>query len=312
VAELMKRAMLALQAAKRVGRGICRVYAADSDNRQQNQMILRNSLRTAIEENQFKLHFHPLVDLRSGTIVGAEALVRWNHPQLGLQRPDIFIPFAESSGLIIPLGALILREAMLQVTSWQRLGLQVPRIAINVSGIQLKDPGLLRSIEAALLETGADASHLELELTEGFMIDASSSTLNVLRELKMLGFTLAVDDFGTGHASFRYLRDFPVDKVKIDQTFVRQMVIDSSDASIIRAIIALAKSLDLEMVAEGIETTIQRNFLREEGCRTGQGYLFSLPLAAEDFAYLVAHDVKLPWQVQANAPASGRQKAGAS
>jgi diguanylate cyclase (GGDEF)-like protein/PAS domain S-box-containing protein len=312
LSELMRRATLALQAAKHVGRGMHRVYAADNDDRQHNQMILRHSLRKAIEENQFKLHYHPLVDLVSGTIIGAEALVRWNHPELGLQRPDIFIPFAESSGLIIPLGDWIFREAMQQVSSWRRAGLRIPKIAINVSGVQLQDPGLLRSIEAALAQTGTQASQFELELTEGFMIDASPSTLALLKSLKTLGFTLAIDDFGTGHSSFRYLRDFPVDKVKIDQTFVRQMVIDSSDASIIRAIIALARSLDLKVVAEGIETTVQRNFLREEGCEIGQGYLFSLPLTAEDFGYLIERDIRLPWSASVDIPASGEQKASSS
>lgn len=309
MSELMKRATLALQAAKRVGRGMHRIFAVDKDDRQDNQIILRQSLRKAIEESQFKLHYHPLVDLASGTIVGAEALVRWNHPELGLQKPDIFIPFAESSGLIIPLGGWIFREAMLQVKSWQRRGLNVPKIAINVSGVQLQDPDLLRSIESTLIQTGANASQFELELTEGFMIDASQSTQSILKALKMLGFTLAVDDFGTGHASFRYLRDFPIDKVKIDQTFVRQMVIDSSDASIIRAIIALAKSLNLEVVAEGIETTVQRNFLHEEGCQIGQGHLFSLPLTAEDFGYLIDRDIKLPWLTSNDSPAGVSQKA---
>jgi EAL domain-containing protein (putative c-di-GMP-specific phosphodiesterase class I) len=275
-------------------------------------MVLRHSLRKAIEEKQFKLHYQPLVDLVSGTIVGAEALVRWNHPELGLQRPDIFIPFAESSGLIIPLGNWIFREAMQQVVSWRRDGLEVPKIAINVSGVQLQDPGLLRSIETALAQTGAQARHFELELTEGFMIEASPSTLGLLKSLKTLGFTLAIDDFGTGHSSFRYLRDFPVDKVKIDQTFVRQMVVDSSDASIIRAIIALAKSLDLKVVAEGIETMVQRNFLREEGCQIGQGYLFSVPLTAEDFGYLIARNIRLPWSASVDLPASGKQKVNAS
>ncbi|MBZ9675184.1 putative bifunctional diguanylate cyclase/phosphodiesterase [Mesorhizobium sp. ES1-1] len=306
--ELMKRAALALQAAKRVGRGIHRVYVAESDTSQHNQIILRRSLRRAIEENQFKLHYHPLVDLGSGTIVGAEALVRWNHPELGLQAPDIFIPFAESSGLIVPLGGWIFKEAMQQVKAWQARGIAVPRIAINVSGVQLRDPGLLATVEAALSQTGMDASQFELELTEGFMIEASPSTLKVLRSLKMMGFMLSVDDFGTGHASFRYLRDFPVDKVKIDQTFVRQMVIDSSDASIIRAIIGLAKSLDLDVVAEGIETTVQRDFLRDEGCRVGQGYFFSVPLTAEDFGYLIERDVRLPWETSAASPARRKQK----
>lgn len=292
--ELMKRASLALQEAKRIGRGLHRVYAAEKDDRHKNKILLRHSLRKAIDENQFVLHYQPLVDLHVGTIVGAEALIRWNHPELGIQRPDEFIPFAESSGLIIPLGGWVLKAAMQQVKAWRRSGLKVPKIAINVSGVQLLDPGFLRLVEDALEQTGTKANQFELELTEGSMIEASPTTLKVLRELKALGFTLAVDDFGAGHASFSYLRDFPVDKLKIDQSFVRQMVVDSSDASIIRAIIALGKSMNLEVVAEGIETVAQRNFLRDEGCRVGQGYLFSLPLTAEDLGYVVDRNVKLP------------------
>lgn len=294
VAELMKQASIALDAAKRIGRGMRRLYTSDMDDRQRNHLVLRQSLRSAVEEQQFKLHYHPLVDLFSGRIVGAEALVRWDHPDLGMQRPDVFIPLAESSGLILPLGAWVLHEAMRQVREWAGSGITVPKIAINISGLQLLDPEFVSTVKRALELTGARASDFEFELTEGLMIEASSPVLNVLWALKMMGFTLAVDDFGTGHSSFRYLRDFPVDKVKIDQTFVRQMVIDSSDASIVRAIIAVAKSLNLDLVAEGIETSFQRNFLRSEGCKTGQGYLFCLPLAAEDFGSLLERGVPLP------------------
>ena len=292
--ELMKRAHLALNEAKRVGRGNCRAYSTDIDDRLRHRMLLRQSLVRGMGEGQFRLHYHPLVDLASGSVVGAEALIRWDHPELGLQRPDIFIPLAEASGLIVPLGQWVLNEAMRQSQDWAAQGIRVPRIAINVSGVQLHDPGFLDTVHQALAHTGAIATNFELELTEGFMIDASTQVLNVLNALRATGFSLAVDDFGTGHSSFSYLRDFPVDKVKIDQTFVRQMVIDSSDASIIRAIVALAKSLDLGVVAEGIETVAQRDFLRDEGCKTGQGYLFSLPLTAEDFAFLLASGTTLP------------------
>ena len=307
-AELMQQANLALLAAKRAGRGMCRLYSSDGDDRLRNQLVFRASLRRAIEDQQFRLHYHPLVDLGSGRIVGAEALIRWSHPELGLQRPDLFIPLAERSGLIVPLGAWVLQEAMRQGVEWRRNGLTVPKIAINVSGLQLLDPGFLRMIERTVAETGAEPSQFEVELTEGFMIEASPTVLNVLATMKSMGFTLAVDDFGTGHSSFRYLRDFPVDKVKIDQTFVRQMVVDSSDASIIRAIIALARSLNLEVVAEGIETHVQRGFLRDEGCRTGQGYLFSLPLTAEDFGFLLERGITLPMSSSSEAVAAGGSK----
>ena len=292
--ELLKRANIALHAAKQAGRGVHRLYSAAADDRQRNHAVVRQSLRKAIDESQFRLHYHPVVDLESGAIIGAEALVRWSHPTLGLQRPDIFIPLAEKTGLIVPLGAWVIREAIRQSQEWARMGLKPPKIAINVSGVQLHDPGFIDDIGDALAQTGVSASKFEIELTESFMIEASPAMLKVLGALKDFGFSLAIDDFGTGHSTFRSLRDFPFDKIKIDQTFVRQMVVDSSDASIIRAIITLAKSLKIGVIAEGIETVAQRNFLRDEGCRVGQGYLFSLPLDAEDFGDLLNRGVTLP------------------
>jgi diguanylate cyclase (GGDEF)-like protein/PAS domain S-box-containing protein len=307
--ELMKRANIALHEAKRAGRGVHRVYSSTADDRHRNQTILRQSLRQAIGQDQFRLHYHPLVDLASSQIVGAEALIRWSHPTLGMQRPDIFIPLAEQTGLIVPIGAWVMREAMRQAEAWAGRGAKVPRIAINVSGVQLLEPGFLAAVENALALTGASASQFEIELTEGFMIEATPVVLNVLGALKSMGFTLAVDDFGTGYSSFRHLRDFPVDKLKIDQTFVRQMVVDSSDASIIRAIIALGASLQIDVVAEGIETIAQRNFLRDEGCKVGQGYLFSLPLAAEDFGYLLDRGATLPMAPTSESASGKRGKA---
>jgi diguanylate cyclase (GGDEF)-like protein/PAS domain S-box-containing protein len=292
--ELLKRANIALRAAKQAGRGVHRLYSAAADDRHRNHAVVRQSLRKAIDEGQFRLHYHPVVDLGSGAIIGAEALIRWSHPTLGLQRPDIFIPLAEKTGLIVPLGAWVTREAIRQSQEWARMGLNPPKISINVSGVQLQDPGFIDDVGDALARTGVSASQFEIELTESFMIEASPAMLNVLGALKDFGFSLAIDDFGTGHSTFRYLRDFPFDKVKIDQTFVRQMVVDSSDASIIRAIIALAKSLRIGVIAEGIETVAQRNFLRDEGCRVGQGYLFSLPLNPEDFGDLLNRGVTLP------------------
>jgi diguanylate cyclase (GGDEF)-like protein len=309
VSELMKRSNIALHEAKRAGRGMHQVYSLAADDRRRNQTLVRQSLREAIDGRQFRLHYHPLVNLASGEIVGAEALIRWSHPTLGMQRPDIFIPLAEKTGLIIPIGAWVIEEAMRQAVEWAQRHANVPKIAINVSGAQLLHPGFIETIEGALARTGAKASQLEIELTEGFMIEASPVVLNVLNTLKRMGFALAVDDFGTGYASFRHLRDLPVDKLKIDQTFVRQMVVDSSDASIIRAIITLAKSLELEVVAEGIEDLVQRNFLRDEGCKIGQGYLFSLPLTAEDFVYLLDLGVTLPMGAPPEPSAVAERKA---
>ncbi len=296
VAEIMKQADLALHAAKRAGHGSHRLYTADLDDRLQNQMALRQALPHTLAGGQLRLHYQPLVDLRSGRIVGAEALVRWQHPELGLVRPDLFIPLAEVSGFIVPLGAWVVREAMRQAQAWKAQGLGALRISINVSSVQLKKPGFVEVVQQALVETGANPKDFEFELTEGLLIEPSPEILAILSALKALGFWIVIDDFGTGHATFKYLRDFPIDKLKIDQIFVRQLVIDSSDAFIIRAIVALSRSLGIEILAEGIETEMQLEFLKGEGCETGQGYLFSMPLVPEDFGWMLENRVSLPRQ----------------
>ncbi len=286
-AELMKRADLALHRAKQEGSGSCHVYSAEIDDRVQNRVALRTSLQDGLSHDQFQLHYQPLVDLVTGRIVGAEALVRWNHPELGLQRPDLFIPYAESSGLIVPLGAWVIRQAMTQGQAWRQRGLVPPRMAINLSAVQLQRPGFLATVERSLGETGARAEDYEFELTEGTLVRAATEVHRQLDSLRTTGFRLAIDDFGTGHSTLKSLRDFAIDKVKIDQTFVRNLVINSNDASIIRAIMELSRSLKLDVVAEGIETVMQRDFLVDVGCKTGQGYLLSLPLTAEDFGWLI-------------------------
>jgi diguanylate cyclase (GGDEF)-like protein len=293
-AELMKRLGLAVNAAKRDGAGTCVLYSPAIDDGFAHLSNLRNSLRQAIEEKQFELHYQPLVDLTTGRIIGAEALVRWSHPEFGLIRPDIFIPMAESTRLIVPLGGWITRTAMRQSQLWKKSGVTVPRISINLSGVQLQSPDFLRMVEHALEETGCDAADFEFELTEGLLIEISPEVSARLSALKALGFTLALDDFGSGHATFAYLRQFPVDKIKIDQTFIRHLVVGSSDALIVRAMISMAHSLGLEVLAEGVETARQRDFLIEEGCTSGQGYLFSLPLNAEDFAWILEKRSCLP------------------
>ena len=304
-AELMKRAAIALSAANRAGPGTHRLYDEDLDHRTRYRMMLRHSLRGAIDQDQFELHYQPLVDLQSSRIVSAEALIRWHHPELGLLRPDLFISLAEETGLIGPLGEWVMRTAMHQLNAWESKGHAPPRVALNISSVQVKLPDFVEGVKRALAETGADARRFDLELTEGILLECSPETLSALAELKSLGFELAIDDFGAGHASLQYLRNFPIDKIKIDQIFVRQLVEDSSDAAIIHAITSLAHSLKLGLVAEGIETAEQRDILREQGCTTGQGYFFSLPLAAEDFAWMIEHESVLPVS-----PAN-KQKAGA-
>jgi diguanylate cyclase (GGDEF)-like protein/PAS domain S-box-containing protein len=290
--ELVKRSNFALADAKRGGSGSFRQYSKALDDRERNRSELRRSMQRALEEHQFILHYHPMVDLASGEIVGAEALLRWAHPELGMQRPDLFIPEAESSGLIAPLGAWVIRTALFEMQEWQKRCARPLHMAINVSGVQLLDPNFVSMLDGVLEETGVDPRLIDLELTESALIDAPA--LSVLQVLKARGCQLVVDDFGTGYSSFRYLRTLPISAVKIDQAFVRNMVIDSSDASIVRAIVAVAKSLGLRVIAEGIETWAQRDFLGEEGCCVGQGYLFSLPLTSEDFCWLLTSNAKLP------------------
>ena len=290
--EVLKQANFALAEAKRAGGGVFRLYSRELDDREKNRAILRHSMRRGLQEQQFVLHYHPIVDLATGEILGAEALLRWEHPELGMQRPDLFIPEAESSGLIIPLGAWVLRTALFEIGEWEKLSPRALRLAINVSGVQLRDPDFVLMLDDLIEETGADPRKIDLELTESVLIDGSM--LGVLQSLRQRGYRLAVDDFGTGYSSFRYLQTLPIEQVKIDQAFVRHMVIDSSDASIVRAIVVVANSLNLAVVAEGIETPVQRDFLRNEGCLVGQGYLYSLPLPAEDFRWLLTENTTLP------------------
>lgn len=305
-AEMMKHTYLALSAAKRQGASACVLYSPAIGDSAANITALTNSLRQAIESEQFDLHYQPLVDLASGTVIGAEALVRWYHPELGLIRPDVFIPIAEATRLIVPLGGWITKTVMRQTKTWNRAGLPVPRISINLSSVQLQDPGFLGMVEDALAETGCNGADFEVELTEGVLIEISPDVSARLAGLKALGFTVALDDFGSGHATFAYLRRFPVDKIKIDQMFIRQLIVGSSDAMIVKAMISMARDLGLDVLAEGIETQRQRDFLIEEGCRSGQGYLFSMPLNLEDFAWMLGKRTSLPL----SSPARNEQHGG--
>jgi diguanylate cyclase (GGDEF)-like protein/PAS domain S-box-containing protein len=286
VAEYMKRCDIALYEAKRLGHGKYILYSSAIDHRIRSRMMLRQSLHSAVANHEFLLHYQPVVDFHSGNVVAAEALVRWLHPTRGLQQPDQFIPLAEESGLIVPLGNWVLKTSMAQIRQW-RGELGIGKISVNISPVQFAQEDFVEMIENLLTETGAGADMIELELTETTLIDCSPAMLERMKKIRGLGFTMAVDDFGTGYSSLKYLSKLPIDKLKIDQFFVRQMIINPSDASIVRAIVALGKGLDLEVVAEGVETVSQRNILVAEGCLSGQGELFSKPLAAQHFANFV-------------------------
>lgn len=274
----MQRADIALHAAKRAARPGIALYSRDIDARARANVLLKQSLRSGIDRREFELHYQPIVQINTGRMLGAEALVRWNHPLLGMHRPDGFIPLAEESGLIVPLGAWILSEA-LRAAARCRSTRQPFRIAVNVSGVQIADSGFLASVEQALAETGVEPVLLELELTETFLIEHCAKTAHALSSLRRLGVRIAIDDFGAGHSSFHYLRHLPVDTLKVDRSFIRHLrPTAKGDVSILKAMLAMACSLGVELVIEGVETPYQRQVLADIGCETAQGYLFGHPV----------------------------------
>ena len=276
--EFAQRADIALHAAKRSPIPGVTLYSTDIDDRLRTNVIVKQSLRGAIERQEFELHYQPIVQISTGRILGAEALVRWNHPVLGMQRPDTFIPIAEESGLIGPLGAWILRDALHAAKVCRTAQSLPPRIAVNVSGVQISDPTFLANVEEALSDTGTDPRLLELELTETFLIAHCTESAHALRALRKLGVRIAIDDFGAGYSSFHYLRHLPVDKLKVDRSFIRHLQpMANGDISILKAMLAMARSLNLEIVIEGVETALQRDILLDIGCDIAQGYFFARP-----------------------------------
>jgi diguanylate cyclase (GGDEF)-like protein/PAS domain S-box-containing protein len=284
---LIQNADTAMYHVKETGRNNFQFFKVDMNLKAVERQSLEGSLRRALEREEFLLHYQPKVNLDTGEITGVEALVRWQQPDRGLVPPSQFVPVAEDCGLILPIGRWVLREACRQARSWQDAGLPPLPIAVNVSAVEFRDEGFVQSVRTILAETGLEARYLELELTEGVLMDDAESTASVLQELKMMGVHLAVDDFGTGYSSLSYLRHFPIDVLKIDQSFVSQITADPDDSTIVSAIINMGKSLKHLMVAEGIETQLQRAYLQTQQCAQGQGYLFSRPLAAAQFAQLL-------------------------
>jgi EAL domain-containing protein (putative c-di-GMP-specific phosphodiesterase class I) len=252
-----------------------------------NRQSLEGGLREALEHNQFVLHYQPKIDLATGLISGQEALVRWMHPTLGLIPPLEFLPIAEDCNLIVPLGRWVLKEACRQVQEWIAEGLVVAPVAINVSSLEFRSEGFLENIREILRDAHLDPHYLELELTETVLMQHAESTLSVLSVLKTMGVRLAVDDFGTGYSSLSYLKRFPIDSLKIDQSFVRDITSGSDDVPIVRAVLTMAKSLKQRVVGEGVETQEQMSFLQAHGCDEAQGYYFSEPLVAGHMARLL-------------------------
>jgi len=244
-------------------------------------------LRRALERHEFSLHYQPKVNLKTGEITGAEALLRWTHPTRGLVPPEKFIPVAEESGLILPIGAWVLREACAQAKAWTDAGLPSGTMAVNVSALQFRNERFLSNLLATLRETGLNPQSLELEVTESVLMKHAELTASILHTLRDNGVQVSVDDFGTGFSSLNYLRKFPLNSLKIDQSFVHQIDIAPGDSTIVSAIISMGRSLNLRVIAEGVETVEDLAFLKVRDCDEGQGYYFSQPVPAEDFALLL-------------------------
>ncbi len=279
---LLKHADLAMYAAKDLGRNAFQFYAEELNLRARERMELEVSLRRGLREEEFFLCYQPQIDLQDGRITGVEALLRWRHPLRGLIPPTQFIPVAEDSGLILPLGEWVLRTACRQCREWQQAGFPQMRVAVNLSGVQFKQSGFVGTVRAALEESGLEPCWLELELTESILMESGERTSQVLSELKKMGLRLAIDDFGTGYSSLAYLKNFPIDRIKIAQDFVRDIPGDPNDSAIVEAIIAMARSLDLQVIAEGVETRRQLEFLSARRCMEMQGYYFARPLPEKE------------------------------
>ncbi|MDP1757302.1 MAG: EAL domain-containing protein [Pseudohongiella sp.] len=284
---LLKNADIAMYHAKESGRNNYKFFEQDMNARAIERQSIEAGLRRALERQEFVLHSQPKINLLSGTIVGIEALIRWQHPQCGLLEPAEFVSIAEDSGLILPIGRWVLREACLQARAWQDAGLPPITVAVNTSALEFRAGDFLEYLRATLDGSHLEPRYLELELTESVLMRDAASADSVLHALADLGVKLAVDDFGTGYSSLSYLRQFPIDTLKIDQSFVNQITNNPDDATIVSAVISLGKSLKQNVIAEGVETAEQAAFLLAQHCDEGQGYFFGRPVSAEALAVLL-------------------------
>lgn len=284
VDSILGNAVRAMDRAKAQGQNKYQFYSCELNNKLQERLVLEKDLHNAINNGEMLLHYQPQVCLRTGKIMGVEALLRWYSPIHGFVSPAIFIPIAEETGLIISIGEWVLRTACAQNCSWQLAGLPLIKMAVNISSRQFKDQNLVEIASQVLQETGLKANYLELEITESLIIDDIQQAINTMNQLHDMGISLSLDDFGTGYSSLSYLKRLPIDILKIDQSFVRELTIGSDDAAIIKAIISLAHNLQLSVIAEGVETEAQLEFLQRNSCDEIQGYYISRPVAAEALA----------------------------
>ena len=287
---LIKAADIAMYQVKHEGKNNYCFYSADLSENAVERFTLENQLRRALERNQFEVFYQPQISLESGRIVGAEALIRWRHPELGMVSPAKFIPLAEETGLIVPIGEWVLCESARQAMQWTSQGHALQWISVNVSGVQIQRSNFPDTVYGILVETGCEPGLLELEITESTVMHNTEFVIGVFDRIKRLGVRLAIDDFGTGYSSLSHLKRLPLDKLKIDQSFVRGLPHNANDAAIASAINALAHNLGFTVIAEGVETTEQADFLRQIGCNEAQGYLYSHPVPASEFALLLETD----------------------
>jgi diguanylate cyclase (GGDEF)-like protein len=284
---LINNADTAMYQAKENGRNTFQFFKQEMIVRAVERQFIESSLRVALERKEFSLHYQPKIELCSGAIVGVEALLRWRHPERGFIPPAQFVAIAEDTGLILPIGRWVLREACRQSRAWLDAGLPPMPMAVNISAIEFRSEDFVESIRAVLKETRLDPQCLELELTESVLMKHAESTVSMLQALKSIGVQLAVDDFGTGYSSLSYLRQFPIDSLKMDQSFVHEISSKADDAVIVSAVISMGNSLKKRVIAEGVETREQLDFLTAAGCEEAQGYYFSAPMEADEFATLL-------------------------
>jgi len=284
---LVKCADIAMYHAKNKGRNNYQFFTDDMNVRAVERQFLEGNLRRALERREFVLHYQPKINLETGAITGVEALIRWRHPERGLIPPALFVPIAEDCGLIVSIGRWVLNEACRQAQAWIDAGLPPLPVAVNISAVEFQSRDFLEGVCSVLKETRLNPRYLELELTESVLMQHAGTTAAALIALKSIGVRLAIDDFGTGYSSLSYLRQFPIDTLKIDQSFVREITASSLDNTIVGAVISMGKTLKQTVIAEGIETREQLAFLQRQHCVEGQGFHFSRPVSAEEFATLV-------------------------
>jgi diguanylate cyclase (GGDEF)-like protein/PAS domain S-box-containing protein len=291
---LISAADTAMYDAKQQGRNRYQFFQSDMRELRQKRLLLEGELRYALGRNEFLLHYQPLVNLQTGRITGMEALIRWVHPERGMLSPEAFVPIAEECGLMVPIGQWVLLEACKQSRAWNDAGLGIVTVSVNVSAVEFRASDFLSGVRAVLIATRIEPVHLQLELTETVLMQDAESALVTLLALRAMGVRLAIDDFGTGYSSFTYLRRFPTDTIKLDQSFVQEITTDPEDITIVSAMINIGRSLRRRVVAEGIETRSQLDFLQRHGCAEGQGYYFSFPVAADQAGSLLETGLQEP------------------